>query len=206
MTARVPSRLSAACLLLALPTAPAAVTRPATSPNPRAALAELRRLDATVSTDANHEVIAVSFSCGSPARDADIALVRPFPRLAQVTIVAEQDVTDAGVERLKGLGVKRLSVFSEELTDRALEHIATMPDLETLQIRGSKFSGAEIAHLKKLPNLRVVRLHHSGLTDADLKHFAGFPALTELRVGSEKVTDAGLKAVRDALPKATVTR
>jgi hypothetical protein len=207
MPARLAARLPLALLLLALPTLRAAEQRPpATSPTPAAALAELRRLDAGVTTNADRQVIGISFGCGTPARDRDIGLVRAFPDLERLTVVCEQDVSDAGIEQLKGLKLKRLFVVSEKLTDKSFEHLATLTELEHLTVRESKVSAAALGTLGKLPKLKALRLSDSGLTDADLKHFAGFPALTELKIGSHAVTDAGLKAARDALPKATVTR
>jgi hypothetical protein len=207
MPARLPFRLSVACLLLALPTVPAADIPPATTPTPDAALIALRRLDCDPHYDKNKAIVGITFGCGSLARDADLALVKSFGNLERLTIVSgEHDITDAGIERLKGLKLKKLIIVSETLTARSMESIATMSDLEHLEMRNVHPTGAGLDHLKKLPRLSILRLRNSALTDADAKHFAGFPALTELKIGSSAVTDAGLKAVQDALPKATVTR
>lgn len=206
MPARLPI-LSAACVLFALPAVPAAEPPRPTSLSPEAALAQLRRLECDPQYDQNKVVVGITYGCGSLARDADLALAQSFPHLQHLRVISgEHDITDAGVEKLKGLKLKKLILLSESVTARSMEHIATMTELEHLEMRGVPMTAAGLDQLKKLPNLHILRMRNCELRDADLTHFTGFPALTELRVGSHHVTEDGLKAVQAALPKAAVTR
>ena len=56
-------------------------------------------------------------------------------------------VTDAGLRRLAGLPLLRLSLDSRLFTDAGMEHVARLADLEVLDLFGARVTDAACTHL-----------------------------------------------------------
>jgi len=196
------SRLAPAVLLVAFPTFARAA-----DPNPeKAAVLEwLRVLDADVAADRDGNVTDVQFGCGVPIHDNELILLKAFPRLEKLTIIGDDDITDAGLAHLKGMKLKKLFLVSEKVTAKGLKSIAGLEGLEDLHLNRVPVSAAGLDELKKLKNLKSLWIRGSGLADADASSFAGFAKLETLRLNN-KMTDAGLEKVKAMLPKAHVMR
>lgn len=197
------SRLVPAVLLVAFPSFARAA-----DPNPeKAAILEwLKVLDADVVADRDGNVTEVRFGCGVQMHDNDLILLKAFPRLEKLTIIGDDDITDAGLAHLKGLKLKKHFVISEKVTAKGLKSIAGLEGLEDLQLNRVQVGAAGIEELKTLKSLKSLRLRGSELTDADVANFAGFAKLETLRITGGKVADAGLEKVKAMLLGASVTR
>ena len=197
------SRLVPAVLIVALPIfARAADPKPAET----AVLIRLHKMDASATKDAAGNVIFVQFGCGSHLRDDDVILLSAFPNLERLIIIGYDDITDAGVEHLRGLKVKKLMLVSDKLTVKSAEHLATLKDLESLDLKSAPVTGEWLKQLKTLPNLHTLKLRGAELTDADAQEFASFPKLESLQIRSSKMTNAGTESVKAALPKVNITQ
>jgi hypothetical protein len=61
-------------------------------------------------------------------------------------------------------------------------------------------------HLRGLPELNYLDLDGTRVTDAGLAHLVGLSNVSNLRRHGTKVTDVGVKALNQALPALTIVR
>jgi hypothetical protein len=54
--------------------------------------------------------------------------------LERLTVIGYDDITDAGMEHLRGMKLKRLFLVSEKVTIKTAEVLGTMTDLAELTI------------------------------------------------------------------------
>ncbi len=85
-------------------------------------------------------------------------------------------------------------VFVEVLSDAALEHVAQLPDTESLRLGCSrKVTDAGLVHLRGLSKLRKLWFGVTRVTDAGLAHLSSLHQLESLEMEYLKTTDAGLE-------------
>ncbi len=107
------------------------------------------------------------------------------------------EVTDAGLENLKGLSQLRfLSLKDTRVTDAGLEHLKGLSELQELVLDGTQVTGAGLEHLKGLSQLWGLYLGGTHVTDAGLKHLKGLNQIVFLSLQSTPVTDAGLEHLK----------
>jgi len=104
-------------------------------------------------------------------------------------------IGDEGAANLRNLsGLKWLGLRSAGVTDKALEFISGLTDLETLLLQETRVGGEQaMASLSKLKKLNFLALWGSDVTDKALKCIARLEALQSLGIGGTLVTDAGLE-------------
>lgn len=99
---------------------------------------------------------------------------------------------DDGIRQLAALdSLENLNLSGTAITDRALETIATLPNLRSLSLAMTHVTDDGIARLARCRGLEEVDLSWTRTGDAALRTLAGFERLRQLRTGS-LVTDAGL--------------
>lgn len=100
--------------------------------------------------------------------------------------------------------LKNLHLYnSPYIDDKALEVVATLPNLELLAIDDTKVSGKGIAHLKRLPKLWSLSLQKLGLTDNEITSLKTFPNLSIVKLAEGRITSAGVKELAQ-IPRLTV--
>ena len=121
-------------------------------------------------------------------------------------------------------------IRGRNLKDDALQHVAALSDVVTLNLRDTKITAAGLAHLKDmkslrrlhlertmvgdkgfenvagLVNLEYLNLYSTKITDVALVHVAKLPRLRQLYVWRTGVTDAGVARLQKALPKLKINR
>jgi tRNA A-37 threonylcarbamoyl transferase component Bud32 len=156
--------------------------------------------------------------------DAGVRHLSPLADLVELYLDDNPQITDAMFEA-RAITWKRIGWLSLEetaVTDAALSHIATMPDLDSLMLSGTSITGTGLVHLKKLHKLNhlllartrvtdetlvVLRelsfgtldLADTQITDRTLSYLAGRPAMHSLNLNNTQVTDAGLRQI-EAIP------
>lgn len=149
--------------------------------------------------------------------DGGLEAVRNLPQLRELRVKG-QDVTDAGMENIKGLrrleclrfwGASQLSDASMEnvgeltrlrhldlnlsaVTDTGLERLRRLSQLENLEVQGTRVTDASLIHLAGMRRLRELNLEGTSVTDAGLQYLEGFTELEDLNLQNTKVTDAAL--------------
>lgn len=69
----------------------------------------------------------------------------------------------------------------------------------------SRLTDADLVHLAALPHLQSLSLRGTGITDAGLEHLRGLSQLRRLSLDAGGVTEQGVAALRQALPNCTIT-
>ena len=134
----------------------------------RRAYVKLRELGVSCNTTKSGHVVQVIFNKHKQLPDDTLKLVREFPRVAVV------------------------SFGRAPFTDKALEHLAGLDQLDQIGISYTKITDAGLAQLAGCTNLTGINCSHVDVTDKGLKHLARLKKLRLLRLNRTKVTDAGL--------------
>jgi Leucine-rich repeat (LRR) protein len=145
--------------------------------------------------------------------DKGLETVARLPNLEQL-LISETRVTDEGLARLKGLGLKHLSVSgmndarfehylaalepqeSLELTfwwnvgDAGLAHIGEQT--VTLKLSSPNFTDGAMPHIAKLKKLRWLELSSSQVTSQGLAHLAALQQLRHLDLSHTAIDAEGL--------------
>lgn len=87
---------------------------------------------------------------------------------------------------------KNPPIFFGRPGDLALRYLRGLPQLESLNLRGTEVTDAGLANLSGLVNLRSLNLWSTAVSDAGLAHLRGATRLQSLVLAHTKVTDAGL--------------
>ncbi len=87
-------------------------------------------------------------------------------------------------------------VGAENVTDATLEHVKALPQLQSLNLRGSKVTDAGLEHLKGLTQLTDLDLSCTKVTSEGMQHLKGMTKLNKLDLGHTEVTDAGLENLK----------
>jgi hypothetical protein len=105
-----------------------------------------------------------------------------------------QEPCDALLSKLAKLsGLKTLMLKGSQATDKGLESIGRMTDLEKLYIwQGVSVTDAGVAHLAHLKNLEYVHINGSKITDESLVLLSRLPKVRGLSLDGSRFTDAGL--------------
>ena len=106
-------------------------------------------------------------------------------------------VTDAGVRHLARMPrLRHLDLRGCPVGDRSLEILRELPVLETVSLAGTAITDAGVALLSSCDRLARVDLSGTRTGDGAIKALAGKPRLTHFKSGIG-VTDAGLPALHD---------
>lgn len=147
-------------------------------------LALIKKLGGSYQADQNapgKPIVMLDLS-GTPATDADVALLKGLTRL------------------------RALNLNLTKITDAGLLHLMGMTHLEELGLGLTAVGDVGMARLKTLAKLQRMDLRRTKLTDVGLAHLKVLKELQVLDVDGTQVTDAGVKDFQKALPKADVIR
>ena len=121
--------------------------------------------------------------------------------------LARTQVTDAGLEHLKGLTqLQALFLDSTQITDAGLVYLKGLTKLEFLRLQFTQITGAGLVHLKGMTSLQTLYLNDTQITDAGLVHLKGLTGLQTLELSNTKVTDAGVADLQKALPNCKISK
>ncbi|HEV8069883.1 MAG TPA: M56 family metallopeptidase [Planctomycetaceae bacterium] len=119
--------------------------------------------------------------------------------LREIHIWKAADVTDAGIEGLRGLkDLEVVHVDNARLSDAALQILSTLPKVYDLSLQGNNFTDDGLAYLSGMKQLRSlsVGMSKSQITDAGAAHVAGLANLESLDLQRAQISDEGLKQLR----------
>ena len=134
------------------------------------------------------EGLEISFSFVGPNvfSDDDLAQLVRTPGIVSL-ILADTQVTDAGLVRLKGLRrLHSLWLNNTRITDAGLAHLMGLSNLRYLLIARTKVTDAGLPHLKGLPMLVQITLDGTEITDAGLAHLTALSGLHNLSLRRPK--------------------
>lgn len=91
---------------------------------------------------------------------------------------------------------QNLSLGRTAVTDRGLQHVSGLTDLEWLDVAHTAVGDAGLAHFRSATRLKRLLAGHSRISDAALETIAGFRELEFLDLSGTQITDAGLEHLR----------
>lgn len=158
--------------------------------------AEVEKQGGTVVRDAAGRIVEISLA-RTWANDADIE------RLSEVTTLKRLDlsltyVSDRGLEHVKRLAqLEDLNLYAAEfITDAALAYLRGHRQLQRLNLRGTDVTDTSLAFIAALPNLKALDISFTQITDVGLEHLAALAALEELNLGGNKISGVGLHVLK----------
>ena len=114
-----------------------------------------------------------------------------------VLFLYDTQITDAGLEHLKGLtSLVFLSLRKTQITDAGLEHLKELTRLRTLFLANTQITDAGLEHIKGLTSLEVLTLDNTQISDAGLEHLKGLTSLITLNLDNTQITGAGLEHIK----------
>jgi len=135
------------------------------------------------------------------ATDADLEPIATVKTLKRLDLSLTY-VTDRGIERLKALDqLEDLNLYAAEfITDAAMAFLRGNRQLKTLNLRGTDVTDTSLAYVAELTNLRSLDISFTQITDVGLEHLASLPQLEALNLGGNKISGVGLHVLK-LLPK-----
>ncbi len=97
-----------------------------------------------------------------------------------------------------------VGVFNTPITNDHLNHLATLTEVETLDLQDVNLSAAGLRRLRGLTRLRSLNLfRNKRLTDSAVDTLASFTQIEELDISSTRITNEGLARLAQKLNKLT---
>jgi Leucine-rich repeat (LRR) protein len=116
--------------------------------------------------------------------------------LSAVKQVDLQSGDDATLAQLGALPeVEALELHGSKITDAGMVHIKTLSQLRTLAIRETNVTNQWLVNLKDFRQLRILSLGGTNFGDAGMEQLKALPQLEQLVLLDTNVTDAGLESV-----------
>ncbi len=118
--------------------------------------------------------------------NADLSKLAACRKLSTLHLIGLAELTDEGVDSLRGLCVRELQVINcPLLTDKSLASIGQFYDVENFNAQSVAFTDAGIAALKPLDTLREINLSTTQITDAGLIQLAeACPGIARLDIAT----------------------
>jgi hypothetical protein len=142
---------------------------------------------------------------GNPISGNGLKHLRGLTKLQYLDLASTQ-VTDGGLDDLRNLtGLERIDLPNNpQLTGSFLQHVADLPNLKDLVLRGSGITDSALSQLNRSQTLQSLMLDRTRVTDAGLAHLRGLISLRSLDLSQTAVTETGITQVREWLPQARV--
>lgn len=155
---------------------------------PAEALARLQEAGALAMPLAqNTNLLNVDFRAeAANTGDPQLALLRPIESQVAWLGLGKTQVTDGGLEQIKGLkNLRKLDLHGTGITDAGLAHLAGLQDLRYVNLYDTKITDAGLDHLKGLKNLKKLYVWQTGVTPEGASSFAAAVAGVEVNRGWE---------------------
>jgi hypothetical protein len=110
------------------------------------------------------------------------------------TAIGENDL--AALAEVTALRVLLLDHPQSRITVIGIRHLAGLPNLQHLRIRGTGADNDVLEIIAGIKSLQILNLPRGEFTDAGLERLKELPKLVQLRFGSPHVTDAGMRTVK----------
>ncbi len=139
-----------------------------------------RSLRALLGDEFFEQIVSVSYN-GPKFTNSDLARLKGLKQLAFLYLDHATQVTDAGLENLKGL-----------------------TQLQTLFCNDTPITDANLEQLAGLTQLHILFLNGTQVTDAGLETLKALTQLQGLSLRGTKVTNAGVRKLQQALPNCKI--
>src|ERR1700691_2704297 len=159
-------------------------------------------LGGSVTRNAQGQVTGVNLR-GTWVTDTDLRRLNRYPALS-VLDLSLTHITDGGMQEIKNLrGITDFSLyFAEYVTDEGVAAIKDWNRLKRLNLHGTKAGDTALEHIAGLTLLESLDVGSTLMTDVGLERLTMLTNLKDLTRGGNELGDAGLQALRQ-LPALT---
>src|SRR3984885_906474 len=156
----------------------------------------IAELGGTVARNAQGLVTAISLR-GTWVTDTDLRRLNQFTHLS-VLDLSLTHITDGGLQDIKNLrGITDFNLyFAEYITDEGVAAIKDWKRLKRLNLHGTKAGDTALEHIAGLTLLESLDVGSTLMTDVGLEQLTMLTNLKELTMGGNELGDAGLQALR----------
>ena len=153
-------------------------------------------LGGTVVRNADGLVTAISLR-GSWVTDTDLRRLNRYAALS-VLDLSLTHITDGGMQEIKNLrGISDFNLyFAEYVTDEGVAAIKDWKHLKRLNLHGTKAGDTALEHIAGLTLLESLDVGSTLMTDVGLERLTSLTNLKQLTMGGNELGDAGLQALR----------
>jgi internalin A len=162
----------------------------------------IESLGGSVTTDARGVLTGVNLR-GSWVTDTDLRRLADYPELNTLDLSLTH-ITDEGMTEIRNLrNVTDLNLYyAEYVTDQGIAAIKNWKKLKRLNLHGTKSSDTALEHIAGITSLESLDVGSIMMTDVGLERLTTLTNLKELTMGANELGDAGLQALRQ-LPTLT---
>ena len=153
-------------------------------------------LGGTVTRNAQGMVTTINLR-GTWVTDTDLRRLNRYPALS-VLDLSLTHITDGGLQEIKNLrGIADFDLyFAEYITDEGVAAIKDWKRLKRLNLHGTKAGDTALEHIAGLPLLESLDVGSTLMTDVGLERLTSLTNLRSLTMGGNELGDAGMQALR----------
>jgi hypothetical protein len=142
---------------------------------------------------------------GNPITGDGLEHLRDLKQLRHLDLSSTR-IEDDRLSGLRGLTALERIDFpnNPRLTGAFFEHVADLPNLKSVVVRGCGITDVGLSHLKDARGVQDLMLDNTRVSDAGLPNLRGLP-IRAMDLSSTNVSDEGLNRVCDWFPNAVVT-
>lgn len=149
---------------------------------------------------------AISLS-GPMVRDSTLDELAKLPRLKSLHIESRSAITPACWSKLANLkGLRQLHITNNDLADRAMEAISTLPKLCLVQVEGDEITNLGWGYLTRCRRLNGIDVKSTRITDAGLANLGGLKNLKHIHVHGHRISDDAVAKFKREHPQIQITR
>ena len=134
---------------------------------------------------------------GPGVGDTDLQRLNQYSGLSELDLSLTH-ITDGGIQEIKGLrGITDFNLyFAQYVTDEGVAAIQDWKKLRRLNLHGTKAGDTALEHIAGITALESLDVGSTLMTDVGLERLTSLPNLKELTMGGNELGDAGLQALR----------
>lgn len=153
-------------------------------------------LGGSVTRNVQGHVTGISLR-GTWVEDSDLRRLNQYPALS-VLDLSLTHITDGGMQDIKDLrGISDFNLyFAEYVTDEGVAAIKDWKHLKRLNLHGTKAGDSALEHIAGITSLESLDVGSTLMTDVGLERLTMLTNLKELTMGGNELGDAGLQALR----------
>jgi hypothetical protein len=160
----------------------------------RRALGELAKSDdSRVARIAGRYVKTVVEEAIEQLRSSGAALSTGNDGLVRSVNFSHSSADDGALVAFDHIDPVEVNLTNTNVTDTALERLASHPQLELINLMSTKITDAGMKHVTALTAIRTFSIERTAVTDAGLENLKGCSNLKTLYLGGSRVTGPGLK-------------
>lgn len=122
--------------------------------------------------------------------DQVLEVLGQLPRLRQLP---HHPQTDRGLQHIAGLTQLEELVCKGQITDDGLAHLAGMTKLQSLFLDSLPISDRGLTHLRGMTAMKTLGVYNTNITDAGVANLGGMTQLESLLLHDTPITDAALR-------------